>query len=86
MLQLLAMVVAPHGIANPGVQHFLSGTLDQDLLLCDPTCRSARSIARAALSTSTPPTRKYVRYVALPGRRLADGRAFEASSDARHSE
>jgi molybdopterin-synthase adenylyltransferase len=35
-LQLLAMVVAPHGISNPGVQtyHFVSGNLDQDVLTC----------------------------------------------------
>jgi hypothetical protein len=41
MLQLLAMVAAPHGISNPGVQtyHFVSGSLDQDLLTCAPTCR-----------------------------------------------
>jgi hypothetical protein len=40
-LQLLAMVVAPHGISNPGVQtyHFVSGTLDQDVLTCAATCR-----------------------------------------------
>ena len=41
MLQLLAMVVAPHGISNPGVQtyHFVSGSLDQDVLTCADTCR-----------------------------------------------
>lgn len=40
-LQLLAMVVAPHGISNPGVQtyHFVSGSLDQDVLTCTATCR-----------------------------------------------
>ncbi len=40
-LQLLAMVVAPHGISNPGVQtyHFVSGSLDQNVLTCAATCR-----------------------------------------------
>lgn len=40
-LQLLGMVVAPHGIANPGMQtyHFVSGDLDRDVLTCASTCR-----------------------------------------------
>lgn len=41
VLQLLAMVVAPHGISNPGVQtyHFVDGSLDRDWPSCQPTCR-----------------------------------------------
>lgn len=41
VLQLLSMVVAPHGISNPGVQayHFVDGSLDQDWPTCLPTCR-----------------------------------------------
>jgi molybdopterin-synthase adenylyltransferase len=41
VLQLLAMVVAPHGISNHGVQtyHFVTSDLDRDILTCKPTCR-----------------------------------------------
>jgi hypothetical protein len=41
VLQMLAMVVAPHGISNPGVQayHFVSGDLDRDLAFCEAGCR-----------------------------------------------
>lgn len=41
VLQLLSMVVAPHGISNPGVQtqHFVDGSLDNDPRTCRPTCR-----------------------------------------------
>jgi hypothetical protein len=41
VLQLLTMVVAPHGIANHGTQthHFVSGDLDCELATCLPTCR-----------------------------------------------
>jgi hypothetical protein len=49
VLQLLSMVVAPHGISNPGVQahHFVVGSLDQDWPICLPTCRySAVHLAR----------------------------------------
>lgn len=42
VLQMLAMVVAPHGISTPGVQtyHFVSGDLDRDdARICEPNCR-----------------------------------------------
>ena len=42
VLQMLAMVVAPHGISTPGVQayHFVSGDLDRDdARACEPNCR-----------------------------------------------
>jgi hypothetical protein len=42
VMQMLAMVVAPHGISNPGVQtyHFVSGDLDRDdARACEPNCR-----------------------------------------------
>lgn len=42
VLQMLAMVVAPHGISTAGVQtyHFVSGDLDRDdALVCEPNCR-----------------------------------------------
>jgi hypothetical protein len=42
VLQMLAMVVAPHGISTPGVQtyHFVSGDLDrEDALVREPNCR-----------------------------------------------
>jgi molybdopterin-synthase adenylyltransferase len=40
VMQMLAMIVAPHGISNPGVQtyHFVSGTLDQEWPQCYPDC------------------------------------------------
>jgi len=42
VLQMLAMVVAPHGISTPGVQtyHYVSGDLDRDdARVCEPNCR-----------------------------------------------
>jgi hypothetical protein len=49
VMQLFAMVVAPHGISNPGVQtyHFVTGTLDQEWPQCYPDCiYTTRHLAR----------------------------------------
>lgn len=49
VMQLFAMVVAPHSISNPGVQthHFVTGTLDQEWPQCYPDCiYNTRHLAR----------------------------------------
>jgi hypothetical protein len=49
VMQLLGMVVAPHGISNAGVQtyHFVTGTLDQEWPHCYPDCiYTTRHLAR----------------------------------------
>jgi hypothetical protein len=48
MLQLLSMVVAPGGVANPGAQmhHFVTGAIDRDERPCNDNCFYKGMVAR----------------------------------------
>jgi hypothetical protein len=48
VMQLLAMVVTPTGLADPGVQnyHFIPGSLDRDWPTCSEECLYARATGR----------------------------------------